>query len=131
METGCNSMKKIIIAGFVFLALAGCSSVGNQSLKNETQESVKSKIVKGKTTKGDVLASFGEPDSRSLIDGEEQWSYTMYNSQSKATSFIPVIGLLAGGADTQSSSLTIMFKGEKVDSYVFNAGKSNVKTGIF
>lgn len=124
-------MKKIIIAGFVFLALAGCSSVGNQSLKNETQESVKSKIVKGKTTKGDVLASFGEPDSRSLIDGEEQWSYTMYNSQSKATSFIPVIGLLAGGADTQSSSLTIMFKGEKVDSYVFNAGKSNVKTGIF
>ena len=124
-------MKKIIIAGFVFLALAGCSSVGNQSLKYETQESVKSKIVKGKTTKGDVLASFGEPDSRSLIDGEEQWSYTMYNSQSKATSFIPVIGLLAGGADTQSSSLTIMFKGEKVDSYVFNAGKSNVKTGIF
>ena len=124
-------MKKIIIAAFVSLALAGCSSVGNQSLKNETQESVKSKIVKGKTTKGDVLASFGEPDSRSLIDGEEQWSYTMYNSQSKATSFIPVIGLLAGRADTQSSSLSIMFKGEKVDSYVFNAGKSNVKTGIF
>lgn len=124
-------MKKIIIAGFVFLALAGCSSVGNQSLKNETQESVKSKIVKGKTTKGDVLASFGEPDSRSLIDGEEQWYYTMYNSQSKATSFIPVIELFAGGADTQLSSLTIMFKGEKVDSYVFNAGKNNVKTGVF
>ncbi|EHA6622781.1 hypothetical protein JMB75_004475, partial [Salmonella enterica] len=78
-------MKKIIIVGFVFLTLAGCSSVGNQSLKNETQESVKTKIVKGKTTKQDVLASFGEPDSRSLIDGEEQWLYTMYNSQSKAT----------------------------------------------
>lgn len=42
-------MKKIIIVGFVFLTLADCSSVGNQSLKNETQESVKTKIVKGKT----------------------------------------------------------------------------------
>ncbi|WP_289997828.1 hypothetical protein [Photorhabdus laumondii] len=100
-------------------------------MKNETQESVKSKIVKGKTTQQDVLSAFGEPDRRSLTDGEEQWSYTMYNSQAKATSFIPVIGLLAGGADTQSSSLTIMFKGEKVDSYVFNTGQSNVKTGIF
>lgn len=41
-------MKKIIILGFVFLALAGCSSVGNQSLKNETQESVKTKNLKAK-----------------------------------------------------------------------------------
>nr|WP_253906992.1 outer membrane protein assembly factor BamE [Brenneria sp. hezel4-2-4] len=124
-------MKKIIISVFVFLSLVSCSSVGNQSLKNETQESVKTKIIKGKTTKQDVLASFGEPDSRSLIDGEEQWSYTMYNSQSKATSFIPVVGLLAGGANTQTKSLTVMFKGEKVSSYIFNAGKSDVKTGIF
>ncbi|EKM6057067.1 outer membrane protein assembly factor BamE [Salmonella enterica] len=100
-------------------------------MKNETQESVKTKIVKGKTTKQDVLASFGKPDSRSLIDGEEQWSYTMYNNQSKATSFIPVAGLLAGGADSQTKSLTVSFKGEKVSTYIFNAGTSNVKTGIF
>ncbi|MBE3488380.1 MULTISPECIES: outer membrane protein assembly factor BamE [unclassified Enterobacter cloacae complex] len=100
-------------------------------MKNETQESVKTKIFKGKTTKQDVLASFGEPDSRSLIDGEEQWSYTMYNSQSKATSFIPAVGLLAGGANSQTKSLTVSFKGEKVSTYIFNAGTSNVKTGIF
>lgn len=124
-------MKKLILTALVSIALVGCSSVGNQSLKNETQETVKAKIVKGKTTRNDVLASFGEPDSRSLVDCEEQWSYTMYNSQSKATSFIPVVGLLAGGADTQTKSLSISFKGEKVDSYIFNAGKSNVKTGIF
>ena len=123
--------KKIIILGFVFLAFAGCSSVGNQSLSNETQESVKTKIVEGKTTKQEVLASFGEPDSRSLIDGEEQWSYTMYNSQSKATSFIPVAGLLVGGADSQTKSLTVSFEGEKVSTNIFNAGTSNVKTGIF
>lgn len=78
-----------------------------------------------------MLASFGEPDSRSLIDGEEQWSYTMYNSQSKATSFIPVVGLLSGGTDSQTKSLTVSFKGDKVSTYIFNAGKSNVKTGFF
>lgn len=124
-------MKNLIVISLVVLALSGCSSTGNQALKNETQESVKAKIVKGTTTKQEILTRFGEPDSRSLTDGEEQWSYVMYNSQSKATSFIPVIGLLAGGANTQTSSLTIMFKGEKVDSYIFNSGKSDVKTGIF
>lgn len=124
-------MKRILTTVLVLATLSGCTSVGNQSLKNETQDSVKSKLVQGKTTKQDVLASFGEPDNRSTSDGEEQWSYTMYNSQAKSTAFIPVVGFLIGGANTQTKSLMITFKKEKVSSYSFSAGANNVKTGIF
>ncbi|MBQ4781539.1 hypothetical protein F9U38_13575 [Pectobacterium versatile] len=109
-----------------------CSSTGNQSLKNENQESVKTKLVKGKTTKRDVLAFWSEPNHQMVIDGEDRWIYTMYNSQMKATSFIPVIGgLLTGGNDTQTKSLIITFKGEKVSSYEFSSGASEIKNGVF
>ncbi|PWD56938.1 hypothetical protein [Pectobacterium parmentieri] len=125
-------MKKVIIAAFVTLTLVGCSSSGNQSLKSENQESVKTKLIKEKTTKKDVLASFGEPNHHMVIDGEDRWIYTMYNSQMKATSFIPVIGgLFTGGNDTQTKSLIITFKGEKVSSYEFSAGASEIKNGVF
>ncbi|UMO86325.1 hypothetical protein HP572_13070 [Pectobacterium sp. PL64] len=125
-------MKRIIIAAFVSLSLSGCLSSGSQSLKNENQESVKTKLVKGKTTKQDVLASFGEPDNRMVIDGEDRWVYSMYNNQMKATSFIPIVGgLLTGGHDMQMKSLFITFKSEKVSSYEFNAGASETKNGVF
>ncbi|WP_323636977.1 hypothetical protein [Pectobacterium polaris] len=124
-------MKKIIIAALVSLSLVGCSSSGNQSLKNETHESVKTKLVKGKTTKQDVLASFGEPDNHMVKDGEDRWFYTMYNNQMKATSFIPIVGMFTGGNDMQLKSLFITFKGEKVSSYEFNAGASETKNGVF
>ncbi|KFW98284.1 hypothetical protein KP22_21410 [Pectobacterium betavasculorum] len=125
-------MKKIIIAALVSLCLVGCTSTGNQSLKNETQESVKTKLIKEKTTKRDVLDSFGEPNHRMVIDGEDRWIYTMYNSQMKATSFIPIVGgLFTGGNDTQTKSLIITFKGEKVSSYEFSSGASEIKNGVF
>lgn len=125
-------MKKIIIAVLVSLSLVGCSSTGNQSLKNENQESVKTKLVKGKTTKQDVLSAFGEPDNRMVADGEDRWFYTMYNSQMKATSFIPIVGvLLTGGHDMQMKSLFITFKGETVSSYEFKTGARETKNGVF
>ncbi|MBA0205001.1 hypothetical protein ABRQ01_07115 [Pectobacterium aroidearum] len=125
-------MKKIIIAALVSLCLVGCTSTGSQSLKNETQESVKAKLINGKTTKNEVLASFGKPDSRMVVDGEDQWSYTMSNSQMKATSFIPVVGgLFTGGSDMQSKSLLVRFKGEKIDTYVFSDNTSELTHGVF
>ncbi|MBA0198453.1 hypothetical protein H0249_18255 [Pectobacterium brasiliense] len=119
------------MAAFVTLTLVGCSSSGSQSLKSENQESVKTKLIKEKTTKRDVLASFGEPNHRMVIDGEDRWIYTMYNSQMKATSFIPVIGAFTGGNDTQTKSLIITFKSEKVSSYEFSSGASEIKNGVF
>lgn len=113
------------------LVLSGCVNSGNQTLKSESQESIKSKLVKGKTTKADVQAQFGEPYSRSTLDsGEEVWSYAMHNSQMAATSFIPVVGLFTGGSDNQSKTLQITFNGNVVNKWSFSSGDNAVKTGI-
>ncbi len=124
-------MKKIIIVAFVSLTLSGCYSFGNQTLKNVTQEDVKNKIVKGKTTKSEVLTAFGEPDKHIASDNEEKWSYSMHNYRSKPTSYIPLVGVLIGGTDIEEKSILITFKGEKVSSYEFSAGASEIKHGAF
>ncbi|EAB4095783.1 hypothetical protein FGS43_24885 [Salmonella enterica] len=126
-------MNRFITASFfiiVFL-LSGCSISGNQNLKNETPQSLQSKIIKNKTTKTELLTKLGEPDTRTTLDdGNEQWKYFMSNNQFNATTFIPVVGLLTGGSQTQSKTLEIDFKGETVSKWTFSSDNNNTKTGI-
>ncbi|EKM8120191.1 hypothetical protein PVO54_002901 [Enterobacter hormaechei] len=115
---------------FTFL-IAGCSTSGNQHLKNETSQSLQSKIIKNKTTKSEITASLGEPDTRTTLDdGNEEWMYTMDNNQFDATTFIPVIGLLTGGSQTQARTLEIEFKGETVSKWSFSENNSRMNTGL-
>ena len=114
----------------VFL-LSGCSTSGNQNLKNETPQSLQSKIIKNKTTKTELLTKLGEPDTRTTLDdGNEQWRYFMYNNQFNASTFIPVVGLLTGGSQTQSKTLEIDFNGETVSKWTFSTDNNNTKSGI-
>ncbi|MBV8875934.1 MAG: outer membrane protein assembly factor BamE [Metakosakonia sp.] len=124
-------MKKLAVTLLLAVSLTACVNTGNQTLKSESQESIKSKLVKGKTTKEDVQANFGTPYSRSTLDsGEEVWSYVMHNSQMNATSFIPVVGLFTGGSDNQSKTLQISFNGNVVNKWSFSSGSNDIKTGI-
>ncbi|HDX8828935.1 MULTISPECIES: hypothetical protein [Klebsiella] len=114
----------------IFL-ISGCSTSGNQNLKNETPQSLQSKIIKNKTTKMELLTKLGEPDTRTTLDdGNEQWRYFMYNNQFNASTFIPVVGLLTGGSQSQSKTLEIDFKGETVSKWTFSSDNNNTKTGI-
>ncbi|HCI6325357.1 hypothetical protein [Klebsiella pneumoniae] len=126
-------MNRFITSSFfiiVFL-LSGCSTSGNQNLKNETPQSLQSKIIRNKTTKTELLTKLGEPDTRTTLDsGNEQWRYFMYNNQFNASTFIPVVGLLTGGSQTQSKTLEIDFKGEIVSKWTFSTENNNTKSGI-
>ncbi|MDE7586597.1 hypothetical protein [Enterobacter hormaechei] len=126
-------MNRFIKSSFfiiVFL-LSGCSTSGNQNLKNETPQSLQSKIIKNKTTKTELLTKLGEPDTRTTLDdGNEQWRYFMYNNQFNASTFIPVVGLLTGGSQTQSRTLEIDFNGETVSKWTFSTDNYNTKSGI-
>ncbi|HBQ5292144.1 TPA: hypothetical protein ACN7D8_005350 [Klebsiella pneumoniae] len=126
-------MNRFITSSFfiiVFL-LSGCSTSGNQNLKNETPQSLQSKIIKNKTTKTELLTKLGEPDTRTTLDdGNEQWKYFMSNNQFNATTFIHVVGLFTGGSQTQSKTLEIDFKGETVSKWTFSSDNNNTKTGI-
>jgi hypothetical protein len=69
-----------------FLFIGGCASTaGNQSIKNETQQSMASKIIKGRTTKQDILQQFGEPTRKTAVDSnEDMWFYSIMNSNMSA-----------------------------------------------
>jgi len=115
----------------IVVLLSGCSTSGNQNLKNETPQSLQSKIIKNKTTKTELIAKLGEPDTKTTLDdGNEQWRYFMYNNQFNASTFIPVVGLLTGGSQIQSKTLEIEFKGEIVSKWTFSSENNNTKTGI-
>ncbi|WP_256800332.1 hypothetical protein [Klebsiella pneumoniae] len=71
-------MKKLLMVMMVSVALAGCASSGNQSLKKESEASVKSKIVEGVTTKSDIKKTFGSASKTSFTDGgKEIWTYEL------------------------------------------------------
>ena len=64
-------MKITRMASMVLCAVlaAGCASVGNEQLRNETESSVQGKIIEGKTTKSEIRSTFGSPLKTSFTDG--------------------------------------------------------------
>lgn len=126
-------MKKFITSAFFISALliSGCSTSGNQHLKHETSQSLQSKIIKNKTTKSEIITALGEPETKTTLDsGNEEWTYSMDNNQFDATTFIPVVGLLTGGSQTQAKTLEIEFKGETVSKWSFSENTSRMNTGL-
>jgi hypothetical protein len=87
------------------LALAGCASSGNASIKNKE---LLDQVHIGKSTKDDVRRLLGEPNSISRMASQvpnpsdpsqmlmlvEWWSYMHASSQTDAKSFIPFVGFL-------------------------------------
>ena len=77
------------------LATPGCMSMGNESVKDETSESLSQKIKKGETTKAQVRTLFGEPSTvTSLPGGKEQWGYIFNQHKANPLDLVPVVGAL-------------------------------------
>lgn len=123
-------MKKMLIAALVILPLSACTTYGNKSLKNETQQTVKTKIVKGKTTQQEILAAFGEPQTRATNDGQEMWSYSSMSGESQISNYVPGLALLKNSNTAHMNSLEIWFKGNVVDRYNFSQTASKVSRGL-
>lgn len=123
-------MRKLFIAALVILPLTACTTYGNKSLKDETQQTVKTKIVKGKTTQQDVINAFGEPQTRATNDGQEMWSYSSMSGESQISNYIPGLALLKNSSTAHMNSLEIWFKGNVVDRYNFSQTASKVSKGL-
>ncbi len=126
-------MKKIAISlFFCAAALAGCASTGNQALASADQASIDQHLIKGKTTKADVLAYLGPANTVSTTSGlgGETWVYVYASSQAKGATFIPVVGLFAGGATGNSKVLSISFDPQGlVSRYSFSSSNTDTRLG--
>jgi outer membrane protein assembly factor BamE (lipoprotein component of BamABCDE complex) len=97
-------------AMFAILLCASCASAGNQVLKAESADTVDKMVVDGKSTKTDVQQALGDPNDTSFTEnGNQIWKYQYVYATAMPASFIPVIGIFAGGANVDKKTLTILF----------------------
>ncbi len=112
---------KLVSVTLCAIMIGGCTTgtVGGRKF----DMSRASEIRKGVTTKKDVLAIFGEPNSRNRSSQGESWNY--FYSESSASSLM-AFKMAWGGkgrVDMASQSLTIMFNGDVVQDYYANESK--------
>lgn len=90
--------------------LLACASVGNDSIRNETEQSIQAKLVDGQTTKDQARKLFGPPMKTSFNDGgSEVWTYEFYAMQEDAISFVPVVNIFASSASGKKKELVLLF----------------------
>lgn len=123
-KKGHQAMKPLFMPVVFILCIffvGGCSTgtVGGKKF----DMSRASEIKKGVTTKTDILAMLGEPNSKSQSSYGESWNY--FYSESRASSLTAFKAAWGGRAkvDMASQNLTIMFNGDVVQDYFANESK--------
>jgi outer membrane protein assembly factor BamE (lipoprotein component of BamABCDE complex) len=122
----------VILALGLGLVVAGCASVGNESLRHLTREGLESQLENGKTTKEDVRVALGDPNTTDFTDsGNEIWKYRHVRTQAKVENFIPVVDLLASGQDVTTKEVALFFDQDGLlRNYSMIEVEDEVRTGL-
>ncbi len=101
-----------LLTMIICLFFLGCATIGNEQI---SKSEIISKIEIGKSTKTDMRSLFGEPTKVNFQEnGKEIWEYIYKKGQVKPATFIPLVGIFAGGAKIEGNTLTIMFNDKGV-----------------
>lgn len=128
-----KSKLSVIALVAVTVFISGCASVGNETLRAESESTVKAKIVEGKTTKAEVKAMFGSPMKTTFTDGGlEVWTYEFSKVTADAVSYIPIVNLFGASASGTKKELVAMFDANGVlKRYAMSESDVKQKTGLF
>lgn len=98
-------MKYTKLIALAAVLLTACASMGT---KVDTAQV--SQFKRGVTTQADVIAALGEPNTRATLDdGSSQIGYIHAQATTKPATFIPIVGIFAGGMDTESTTVNFVF----------------------
>ena len=124
-------MKKSVAMLAAVMMISSCASAGNEKVRTETMDTVSQKVVKGTTTQSQVKAMYGEPSSVSLTDGgSEVWKYEYVHATVKGATFIPIVGIFAGGQNMNKNELIFIFNSNQVmQNYTVHASQTEVHNG--
>lgn len=122
-----------LVGALASACLAGCASVGNQSIADASVESVSQQIVKGRTTQAQVRQAYGDPMKTSFTDsGNETWEYDFSRLRSKPVNFIPYVNVIYSGAEGEKKSLVIFFDKHKVvQQFTVSTSQVDISHGLF
>ena len=115
-------------AGFAgLLLLVGCASSGTMVTEQQA-----SQFQDGVTTRDQVVAKLGQPNQATQSsDGTRIDIYIHVSATADGASFIPVVGLLAGGANSKSNTATFTYDKDGVlKTVATSTGQAHVNTGL-
>ena len=126
-------IKKSFAAAMALAVLTGCASVGNETLRAESESSVQKKISEGKSTKSEVRSMFGSPMKTSFTDGGlEIWTYEFTKVSADAISYVPLVNLFGASVSGTKKELVILFdKSGLLQRYSMSESEVKQKTGVF
>lgn len=109
------------------LVICGCVSSGTKVTSDQL-----SQFHKGTTTEPDVIRALGKPQTISIQDdGSRTISYVGSHASPKASSFIPIYGALAGGANSSITVVTMRFGPDgKLVELTSSQTETDLKTGL-
>jgi membrane-associated protease RseP (regulator of RpoE activity) len=120
-----NKIELKACAICVIAILCGCASSGTQ-----VKDSQLSAFQIGVTTPADVIRALGPPQSATISSsGYRFLIYTGSHVSTKAATFIPIVGIFAGGATAQASSVIISF-GRDGKMREITTSHTNIETGL-
>lgn len=97
-------MKRLALMITATLLITGCASYGVMVTDQQAKQ-----FKRGETTEAQIVAALGNPTSITTTNGTRTIAYVGVYSQARASSFIPFIGPLVGGADSQVSQVVFKF----------------------
>ena len=121
-------MFKKVVPVFVALLMTACATHGNK-----IDEQAISKVQKGQTTEAQLINMLGKPTSSGFSsDGTKQLTYSYAQANANPASFIPFVGFLFSGTESESQVLYVVLdKNGKVSDYSYSNSESQTKTGLF
>lgn len=114
-------------AGLAALLMAGCASSGTMVTEQQAGQ-----FQDGVTTRAQVIAKLGDPNQATIAsDGTRTDIYMHVSARADGASFIPVVGLLAGGANSKTNTATFTYdKDGLLKTVATSTGQSHVNTGL-
>lgn len=105
-----SKLSFLILIIFILMA---CTSVhGNKQITNND---ITSQIKPGVSTKVDVKTLVGDPMEVEFTDtGIETWKYVYSKGRIRSATYVPIIGIFAGGIDSTHNTLTIRFDSDGI-----------------
>ena len=99
-----------VVVSLALIGLVGCATAGVKIDPNEAAA-----FERGKSTYADVVRKFGPPTTESVLgNGSRMIFYSYVRSSARPESFIPIVGPLVGGADSQSQMVSFRFGADGV-----------------
>lgn len=114
-------MKRLFVFFVIGVFLSGCATAGSPKVKDQN---LLAKISKGVTTQDEILAMYGKPQvKKTKENGLEVWEYHYVQTEVTAVTFVPVVGLFAGGANSKVDGIEVEFNADKVvNNYTTSTG---------